>query len=251
MSLTPRYRGNRLTLMSRTHWIVPTVAVALIPALALVSQAQQPQQAPAPGRGTAETAVRPPLFFREEWKQPPYTGQLTDENRRITPAAVTNPNLEIQLYGAASHNIEVAEHEGRHDLWTGMAPSPVAVTLRDKTNYFNLTGLARLRWITRTNALHALHPVLRLADGTLIAGSHVDSNEGEFLESEIAFDNQRWFKLDPQKVVTGTEVNHPDFSRVDEIGYADLMPGAGHGIAGSSNMSAIELYAKAVPRTAR
>jgi len=132
-----------------------------------------------------------------------------------------------------------------------MAPSPAAVTLRDKTSYFDLTGLARLRWITRTNALHALHPVLRLADGTLIAGSHVDSNEGEFLQSEIAFDNQRWFKLDPEKVVTGIEVNNPDFSRVDEIGYADLMPGGGHGIAGSSNMSVIELYAKAVPRTAR
>ena len=39
-----------------------------------------------------------------------------------------------------------------------MATSPVAVTLRDKQNYVDLTGLARLKWIVRTNAIHTLLP---------------------------------------------------------------------------------------------
>ena len=52
-----------------------------------------------------------------------------------------------------------------------MTTSPVAITLRDKRNYVDLTGLARLRWMVRTNAIHTLHPVVKLADGTLLVGN--------------------------------------------------------------------------------
>jgi len=193
-------------------------------------------------------AVRPALLFREEWKQPPYTGEINDEKRRLTQAAVGNSTLELKLYGGA-RDISVSPHEGREDLWTGLTATPTAVTLRDKANYFDLTGLARLRWIVRTISLHRVHPVLKLADGTLVVGSHSDSTAEEFLQSEFAFGSQRWFKLDPEKVVIGVEVKNPDLSKVDEIGFADLMPGGGHhGYVGAVNVSVIELYAKAVPR---
>ena len=193
-------------------------------------------------------AVRPALLFREEWKQPPYTGEINDEKRRLTQEAVSNPNLELKLYGDA-RSISVSVHEGREDLWTGLTASPTAVTLRDKANYFDLTGLARMRWIVRTISLHTIHPVLKLADGTLLVGSHSDSTAEEFLQSEVAFQSQRWFMLDPEKVAIGVEVKNPDLSKVDEIGFADLMPGGGHhGYVGAVNVSVIELYAKAVPR---
>lgn len=193
-------------------------------------------------------AVRPVLLFREEWKQPPYTGEINDEKRRLTQEAVSNPNLALTMYGGA-RDISVSPHEGREDLWTGLTALPSAVTLRDRTHYFDLTDLARMRWITRTISLHTVHPVLKLADGTLLAGSHNDSTAEEFLQSEVAFQSQRWFKLDPEKVVIGVEVKNPDLSRVDEIGFADLMPGGGHhGYVGAVNVSTIELYARAVPR---
>jgi hypothetical protein len=200
------------------------------------------------GRGAAEQATRPPLLFREAWKQPPYSGQLTDEARRVTQAAVGNPQLELTLYGPDAKNIEVYEHEGRLDLWSGMTTSPVAVTLKDRGRYLDLSGLARLRWIVRTQGLHAVHPVLKLADGTLVAGSRGVSTDGDYLESEVAFGSMRWYKLEPQRVVTTVEVKAPDLSRVDEIGWVDLAPGGGHGNAGWHNVSTIELYAKAVPR---
>ena len=202
--------------------------------------AQQP--APAP--------TRPGLLFKEEWKQPPYTGELNDANRRVTQAAVTNPNLELKLYGAAVREVGVYVHEGRHDLWTGMATSPVAIMLRDRRGYVDLTGLARLRAIVRTQALHVLHPVVKLADGSYAAGSRTIDTEGEFLQVEVAFGGQKWFKLDPDKVVTTVAVPNPDLGRVDEVGLVDLMPSGGHGNAGWSNISAVELYAKAVPRPA-
>src|SRR2546425_12846767 len=57
-------------------------------------------------------AVTPPLLFREVWPPPPHTGPLTDENRRITPDAVTNKDLTLQLYGPDAHNIQVTKPRG-------------------------------------------------------------------------------------------------------------------------------------------
>jgi hypothetical protein len=79
--------------------------------------------------------VTPPLLFREVWQQPPHTGPLNDENRRITPQAVTNADLELRLYGTDARNIQVTEHNGIPDLWTGFTTSPVALTLRHKNAY--------------------------------------------------------------------------------------------------------------------
>jgi hypothetical protein len=193
-------------------------------------------------------AVRPSLLFKEEWRLPKHEGAATDENTRFTPEVATNDRLEARLYGPGAAPVRAAEHEGRVDLWNGLATSPVAVTLRDKRNYVDLTGLARLRWIVRTNAIHTLYPVVKLADGTLAVGSRGITTNGDFLQVEIAFTGQQWFKLDPQKVIVLTEVKNPDLSRVDEVGLASLAPGGGHGIAGSFNLSTVELFAKGVPR---
>lgn len=221
----------------------------LLFATALASNAQNRGGQPAAGDPEAgATAKRPPLLFREDWKEPSHTAPLTNEERYVTQDVVGNANLELKLYGTDAKVVSVNPHEGRLDLWNGDTSSPVAVTLRDKSNYLDLTGLARLRWIVRTNGLHVIHPVLKLTDGTLVAGSHADNTEGVFLQSEIAFTNQRWYKLDPNKVVTTVEVRNPDLSKVDEIGWVDLAPGGGRGAAGWANMSTIELYAKAIPR---
>jgi len=204
-------------------------------------------------------AATPPLPFRETWQQPPHTGELNDENRRITKDALTHPDLTLQLYGTDAANIQVTSHNGVPDLWNGFTTSPVALTLKYKGGYLDLTGLTRMRWRTRTENLHVLHPVVKLADGTLLVGSQtfqspqrrmVESNgfTGNFVVSEVTFDDQRWFQLDPQKVVVKLEVNNPDLSRVDEIGYVDLMPGGGHGTAGCTNVSWIEVYATARKR---
>jgi hypothetical protein len=129
-----------------------------------------------------------------------------------------------------------------------MAASPTAITLRDRRSFVDLTGPARLRWILRTNAIHSLHPVVRLADGRLIVGDRGINTYGEFLSAEIAFIGMRWYGLDPEKVIVLTEVVNPNLSRVDEVGVAMLAPGGGHGIAGSVNLSNVELFAYPVAR---
>jgi hypothetical protein len=196
----------------------------------------------------AGQAGRPALLFKEEWKVPKHEGAATDENTRFSPDVVTNDKIEAKLYGSGSVPVRAAEHEGRIDLWNGLATSPVAITLRDKRNFVDLTGLARLRWIVRTNAIHTLYPVVKFADGTFAVGSRGITTDGDFLAVEIAFTGMKWFKLDPQKIVVMTEVKSPDLSRIDEVGLASLAPGGGHGIAGSFNLSTVELYAKATAR---
>jgi hypothetical protein len=209
---------------------------------ASAAAAQQPPQA-----AQAPTS-RPPVAFKEEWRLPPHEGAPTDENMRFTPAVVKTETLEAKVYGPASSFIRAAEHEGRIDLWTGLATSPVAVTLRDKRNYVDLTGLARLRWMVRTSSIHTLYPVVKLADGTYIAGNRGITTDGEFVQVEVVFSGMRWYKLDPVKVVVTSEVKNPDFTRVDEVGLVTLAPGGGHGVAGSANLSTVELFAKMVPR---
>jgi hypothetical protein len=214
---------------------------------ALAAAAQTPP-APAPNTQKPAMTPRPPLLFSEPWKLPPYTGEQTDENMRFTPAVVTNPRIEVKLYGPDAKVIRAAVHEERIDLWNGMASSPVAVTLRDRRNYVDLTDAARLRWIVRTNAIHLLHPVVKLADGRLIVGDRGITTYGEFLAVEVAFSGMRWYALDPVKVIVMTEVTNPDLRKVDEVGLAMLIPGGGHGIAGSANLSNVELFAYPVPR---
>jgi hypothetical protein len=213
-----------------------------------VAAAAQTRPAPAPGTQKPGMTPRPPLLYSEPWKLPPYTGEQTDENMRVTPAVVTNPNLEVKLYGADAKAIRAAVHEERFDLWNGMTTSPSAVTVRDKRNYVDLTDAARLRWIVRTNAIHTLNPVVKLADGRLIVGDRTITTHGEFLSLEIAFSGMRWYGLDPNKVVVLTEVINPDLRKVDEVGLAMLAPGGGHGIAGSANLSNVELFAYSVAR---
>ena len=224
-----------------------TLTITCLIAWALSLAAQTPPR-PAPGTQKPGMAPRPPLLFSEPWRLPPYTGEQTDENTRVTPAVVTNPRLEVKLYGPDAKVIRAATHEERTDLWNGLTASPTAVTLRDRSNYLDLTEAARLRWVVRTNAIHSLNPVVRLADGRLIVGDRTITTRGEFLSVEIAFSGMRWYGLDPAKVVVLTEVVNPDLRRVDEVGLAMLSPGGGHGIAASANLSNVELFAYPVAR---
>lgn len=225
--------------------MILTATALVISASAAYSQTPS---APAANADKPGMAPRPPMLFSEPWKLPPYTGEQTDENMRFTPAVVTNARIEVKLYGPDAKVVRAAVHEDRIDLWNGMASSPVAITLRDRRNYVDLTGAARLRWIVRTNAIHFVHPVVRLADGRLIVGDREIATHGEFLTVEIAFSGMRWYALDPVKVVVLTEVTNPDLGKVDEVGVAMLSPGGGHGFAGSANLSNVELFAYPKPR---
>jgi hypothetical protein len=235
----------------------------------------------------------PSLFLREEWRQrdrPPDAPANFVPEAGVTAAAVTNSNLELKLYDPNAKSVTGYEKQppagsiardwsgpaciqlagynqnpppqevgagARTDppnLWTGVCQTPVAATLRDKNSYVDLTGLARIKWVTRVSGFHVVRPVVKLADGTWLVGDYGEgapsSNSTLFLESEFAVASIRWLTLDITRVVTRgqTWVEKPDLSKVDEIGFADLLPGSGHGWGGFVNVARIEVYGKPVRR---
>lgn len=231
---------------------------ALSPLIA--QRGAQAPAAPAPAAPAAPAAAAPPelppaLLFREPFQQVAAAVAVPTSPRKgagpywlAAQNAVTNPNVELKLYGADAKNLTVYIHEGRADLWTGLVGSPIAVMVKHRGNFLDLTGLARVRGIVRTGNLHSLHPVIRLADGTLAAGTQVIDTGGEFLQVEVAFANQRWFTLEADTLAVKGQVMKVDLARVDEVGFVDLAPAGGHGSSGWANISTIEVYAKPVRR---
>ena len=63
-----------------------------------------------------------------------------------------------------------------------MCKTPFAATLRDKNNFVDLTGLAKVRWTTRVSGFHAVRPLIKLADGTFLIGDHADASTTTFLK---------------------------------------------------------------------
>jgi hypothetical protein len=223
------------------------LGLAAVLAVAPPAFAQAPPPAPAAAARPAP-ARRPPLFFKEEWKQ----NDKNDEHPATT-ASVGNPNLQMTLHGPGQ-DIQLTGRAGDENnpihLWTGTSTSPIAVSLREQSNYADLTGLARIRWNTKMSGFHQIRPIVKLADGTWLIGDQADGNSTrDWLVSEITPSDLRWLKLDITRVVTtGNFVEKVDLSRVDEIGFADLMPGSGHGPGGWVDVAQFEVYARPVPR---
>jgi hypothetical protein len=250
-------------------------------------------QAGRPPLSAAAQSAKVELFLREEWRQIDRpAGAAADfvPEGGVTPAAVTNPDLELRLYDPNAKNVpaylkqpptgSIARDWGGPsciqlagynqnpppqkvaagaptdppNLWTGVCQTAVAATLRHRKSLVDLTGLARIRWVTRTSGFHVVRPVVKLADGSWLVGDYAEgahsSNSTLFLESEVAIANVRWLPLDIARVVTRgqTWAEKPDLTRVDEVGFADLHPGSGHGWGGFVNVARIEVYGRAVPR---
>jgi len=167
--------------------------------------------------------------------------------------ALSNANLELKLYGPTGKEIlmtgAATDENNPVHLWTGMCTTPCAFTLRDKGNFADLSGLARVKMVTKTSGFHKVSLIVKLADGTMLVGDRFEGSTADWLESDLAVSEMRWRKLDPERIVTtGDWVNSPNLAKVDEIGFADLMPGSGHGQGGWSDVGKVEVYAKPLKR---
>ena len=172
---------------------------------------------------------------------------------RSPPTPWPAPNLELKLYGTSSKEIQLTgsaqDDNNPIHLWTGLCSTPCAAALKDKNSYVDLSGLGRIRWVTKTSGFHQVRPIVKLADGTWLVGDRADGSPVDWLMNDIALSEVRWLKLDVAGVVTkGNFVEKPDLSKVDEVGFADLLPGSGHGAGGWSDVAVIEVYGKPVKR---
>jgi hypothetical protein len=243
--------------MVRRFSVRSTIVLAVI--LGIAGSALVLAQGPGAGRG-GNAAPRPAvatLVMKVNF-QPAVAGKT--EQLPFVQANVADPNVELEQYGAGKEVLTNAGNEAQFipfSAWTGEASGPFALTFRHKTSLLDLTGGAKIRWATKTSGFHVVRPVIKLADGSMFVGDYASENVAIMGVNEFPVATVKWVKLDPMKVVTlgSPGPNNqiwvtPDLSKVDEVGFADLIPGSGHGTGGWVHVGSIEVYGKAVPRGA-
>jgi hypothetical protein len=199
------------------------------------------QAADAPPANRPPPAPPLPLLFKEVWKPTP-----TPTAMLLSQEFVSNPDLLVTVYGNPP---DLNSANGEPHIWTGMCSPACGVTLKLKDSYADLSGKAHVTWNSRTSGFHQIRPLVKLADGTLLAGDFADENTYEYRTVDFHLATVRWLLLDPATLTTkGTLLPEVDLSKVDEIGFIDLTPGSGHGFGGYSALGFIEVYGKAVPR---
>ena len=182
----------------------------------------------------------------------------------LSQSALTTPNVDLRLYGDGA-NIIVATGAGPNlpRLFFGLCKGPCGFTLRDRSTLFDLRGRAKMTFTTIVAGFHRVRPLVKLADGTLLIGDQAEGSVADYHQYTISFSECRWLRLDPVRGVTlGSWVQNPDLSRVEEVGYFDVIPGSGawtDGLAvekqppppvgGWIAVSAFELWGIAVPRS--
>ena len=186
---------------------------------------------------------RPSTFFREDWREIPAATPVTQEH-------VANKNLVLGLYGAGCDSIKKSHHPTPIDdpyyIWSGTCIGNWAVTLKNTKAYVDLTGFAKIMWRSKQSGSRCLHIILKLADGTWLVSSQSDDRSKDWRISEFNIMDIDWYTLDIKTIVEQRPVENPDLSKVDEIGFTDLMTGGQSNAC--SRLDWIEVFGKPVAR---
>jgi len=167
--------------------------------------------------------VRPPLFFRET-----FDADIPNETP-ITQRSITNPNVILSTWGPGKAGIRRSHHTFPSDdpkyTFSGPAKGNWAVTLRHKDSYVDLRTVAKIKWRANNSGLRALHIIIKTADGKWYISEQADGPMTDWREREFTPRELTWLTLDINAVVETGPAYNLDLSKVDEIGYTDLMTG--------------------------
>jgi hypothetical protein len=120
------------------------------------------------------------------------------------------------------------------------------VTLKNTKSYVDLSSYGKIVWRSKQAGLRCLHPVVKLADGTWLVGAQSDCSSKDWRMKEFNIADIIWYSLDIKTITEIRPVENPDLSRVDEIGFTDLMQGGASDAC--SRLDWIEVYGKPVRR---
>ena len=186
---------------------------------------------------------RPPLFFREDFKETPAETPITQEH-------VGNPKVALSLYGPGREGIKKSHHDTPADdpfyVWDGTCAGNCGITLREKSAVVDLTGQAKIRWRTKQAGFRRLHLILKLATGDWLVSQPLEGDSSDWRETEWAASDLQWRRLDIKTLIEGAPVASPDLSRVAEIGWSSLMTGGG--TPACTRVDWLEVYGRARQR---
>ena len=186
---------------------------------------------------------RPPLFFREDWKEIPMATPVTQEH-------VANKDLLLALHGPGKEGIRKSHHDTPADdpyyIWSGLAEGNWAVSLRHVKYNVDLSGQSRIKWRAKQSGFRFLRPIIKLESGIWLIADAYDDASADWREREFIVADLTWRRLDIGKVIEGRVVPAPDLTRVVEIGFTDLMTGGASDAC--SRLDWIEVWGKPVAR---
>jgi len=192
---------------------------------------------------SARAQDHPGLFFREDWKESPPAKPVTQEH-------VSHPDLLVFRYGPGEAGIKKSHHDQPADdpwyIWSGEAPGNWAIALRHKRAWVDLTGLAKVRWRSKQAGFRQLRLIVKQANGHWLVSDESDGPSSDWRIHEFNVADIHWRRLDIHRVVEGAWEPNPDLSKIDEVGWTDLMTGGDS--AACSRVDWIEVCGKAVPR---
>jgi hypothetical protein len=190
-----------------------------------------------------DAQYRPSLFFREDWREIPAATPVTQQH-------VANKDLLLGLYGPGADSIKKSHHATPADdpyyIWSGTCIGNWAVTLKHKSSFVDLTGYAKIVWRSRQSGTRNLHLIVKLADGTWLVSAQGDDLSKDWRMHEFNIMDLSWYALDIKSVIESKPVAAPDLSKVDEIGFTDLMTGGASDAC--SRLDWVEVYGRAVAR---
>ena len=192
---------------------------------------------------TCNAQYRPSLFFREDWKETPPETPVNQQH-------VSNSDLILGLYGGAIEGMRKSNHDHPSDdpfyVWSGLCQGNWALTLKNPDSFVDLSEFAKIRWRSKQSGFRCLHLILKLADGNWLVSDRCDGYSGDWRMHEFNISDINWYSLDMETITEKKPVIDPDLSRVEEIGFTDLMTGGSSDAC--SRVDWIEVYGKAVDR---
>lgn len=80
---------------------------------------------------------------------------------------------------------------------------------------------------SKQSGFRQLHIIIKLANGTWLISDVFDSFSNDWRISEFNIADIKWMTLDIETITEKSWVENPDLSKVEEIGWTDLMKGGG------------------------
>lgn len=188
----------------------------------------------------AQSDSRSAPLFREDWKEIPAATPVTQEH-------VANENLTLNLYGPGADSIRKSHHsDDPYYIWSGLCTDVWAVGLKHKLFFVDLSKVAKVKWRSMQSGFRELHLLVKLADGTWLVSKQGDGISNDWQTYEFNIPDIDWYKLDMKQIAETIPVENPDLSKVDEIGFTDLMKGGQSNAC--SRLDYIEVYGTPVKR---